>query len=232
MSHFSLAVFIDKDTKFEDNDIIKAIGLVEKLEEMLEPYKEDCLDKYLEFDDCTSEVLEAYENNKEDYDSIDVFAMDYFGYDKKGDKYGCWRNPNAKWDWYEVGGRFSFSLITNKNFKANASKLKNINWEKMKQLSKNEVEKIWNKDLKGIERRFYGILDGDTKESFLERASSFSTYAVLTKDGKWHSVGEMGWFGFSTESEDDTKVWNENYYDRFIKNEDPETTLLIVDCHI
>ena len=34
---------------------------------------------------------------------------------------------------------------------------------------------------------------------------SFSTWVVLTPDGKWHEPGQMGWFGCSSASEEDEK---------------------------
>lgn len=43
------------------------------------------------------------------YKTFESFAEEYNGY-KKDDitgKYGYWQNPNARWDWYEIGGRWS-----------------------------------------------------------------------------------------------------------------------------
>ena len=44
---------------------------------------------------------------KDKYKSIDEFAQTYHGY--RQDDQGCWgyyHNPRAKWDWYELGGRW------------------------------------------------------------------------------------------------------------------------------
>jgi hypothetical protein len=40
--------------------------------------------------------------------SFTSYIEDYHGYskDEKIGKYGYWENPNAKWDWYQVGGRY------------------------------------------------------------------------------------------------------------------------------
>lgn len=43
---------------------------------------------------------------KEMYANIDQFAEDWFGYQKEDDEYGYWCNPNSKWDWYLLGGRW------------------------------------------------------------------------------------------------------------------------------
>lgn len=46
---------------------------------------------------------------KETYPEFDKFMEEYQGYkrDEKEGKYGYWENPNAKWDWYQIGGRWS-----------------------------------------------------------------------------------------------------------------------------
>lgn len=45
---------------------------------------------------------------KELYPSFDDFATEWHDYQKNDDgKYGYYCNPNAKWDWYSMGGRWS-----------------------------------------------------------------------------------------------------------------------------
>jgi hypothetical protein len=41
--------------------------------------------------------------------SLEEYIEDYAGYEKDDitGKYGYWENPNAKWDWYQVGGRWA-----------------------------------------------------------------------------------------------------------------------------
>lgn len=45
---------------------------------------------------------------KELYPSFDAFITDYAGYkfNEAEGKYGYYRNPSAKWDWYQIGGRW------------------------------------------------------------------------------------------------------------------------------
>jgi len=43
------------------------------------------------------------------YKTFSQFMKDYAGYetkDEKTGKYGLWRNPQSKWDWYSLGGRW------------------------------------------------------------------------------------------------------------------------------
>lgn len=45
---------------------------------------------------------------REIYADFETFCKDYQGSkrDLKTGRYGYWRNPNAKWDWYSIGGRW------------------------------------------------------------------------------------------------------------------------------
>lgn len=50
---------------------------------------------------------------KELYATFEQYMADYCGYegrDPQKGRYGSWENPNRKWDWYQVGGRWSGKL--------------------------------------------------------------------------------------------------------------------------
>ena len=150
MSHFTVGVFIDPKRG-------------KKLEELLAPYQEnnmeDCPKEYLEFFECPAEDIEEYEEHKDEYETLDEFMDKYHGY-KKDDitgKYGYWENPNAKWDWYTIGGRWSNSIITKNGRKCDYAKLKDIDWDKIRENKKRNAEEIWDKNFKEIKRYFNGI---------------------------------------------------------------------------
>lgn len=45
---------------------------------------------------------------KEIYDNVEEFAREWHGYEKDfNGRFGYYHNPNAKWDWYSMGGRWS-----------------------------------------------------------------------------------------------------------------------------
>ena len=47
---------------------------------------------------------------KESYVTFEEFVKDWHGKEKRDEtynRYGYWENPNAKWDWWEVGGRWA-----------------------------------------------------------------------------------------------------------------------------
>jgi hypothetical protein len=91
--------------------VVMVVG--EDVEGQLAPYQEnnmgDCPEEYLEFNDEEDECREAYEEHSEDYATFEEFVEDYYGYkkDPKTGKYGYWENPNNKWDWWVVGGRWT-----------------------------------------------------------------------------------------------------------------------------
>jgi len=57
--------------------------------------------------------------------------------------------------------------------------------------------------------------------------NAFITYAVL-KDGKWYARGEMGWWGMSS---NENNEWDEKFFD-MLKEIPEDTRLTLVDCHI
>ena len=224
MSHFTVGVLVDRKGK--------------KLEELLAPYQEnnmgDCPKEFLKFSECEQDEIDEYEKHKEDYKNLDEFMDDYHGAEKDDTtgKYGLWENPNAEWDWYVIGGRWSNGLLTKIGVKVDYAMLKDIDWDSMKAKSIKNAEETWDSNPQGIERYFAGIQKNDTRDIFIKRESEFTTYAVITPDGKWHSKGEMGWFGCSSETGEEANKWAGTFHNAFIKNADQELILVIVDCHI
>lgn len=169
------------------------------------------------------ELLAPYDENKrvEPYvrysrqEAIDYVRSNFVGYHEKSDD-ECWEfmaneyewrvdsdgniystyNPKSKWDWFQIGGRFSGNIPLKNGSWANEAKIKNIDMA-----AENE--------------------DGEV----------FMSYAVVLPDGSWHAPGEVGWFGFSTESESDYEKWINEFEDRFIKP-NMDLILTLVDCHI
>lgn len=97
MSHFTVLVIGDNPT------------------EQLQPFHEyECTgteDQYVVFVPVTEEDLaEAkgeYEEDKSNYANFDDFINENYGWQKEDDQYGRRTNPNAKWDWYLLGGRWT-----------------------------------------------------------------------------------------------------------------------------
>lgn len=228
MSHFAVAVFTKEGGK--------------TVEQLLAPYQEnnmgDCPAQYLEFNDQTGEVKEDWEEcaDREEYNNdIKTFAKDYHGYKEHEGKFGYWENPNAKWDWWVVGGRWSGLLLTKNGEWVDSAKIKDIDWEGMKKSAISKAKQNWE-EAKREDRPFrfliYDMREDDTEESYTERQAKFRTFATLSLEGKWHEKGEVGWWACHSATPEEEKEWDSCYMDVFINGADPELTITIVDCHI
>lgn len=82
-------------------------------EEQLQPFHEyECTgikDEYVIFHaKPIDELNNEYEKHKDDYNSFEEFLQDWHGYEmNENGQWGRWTNPNAKWDWYLLGGRWA-----------------------------------------------------------------------------------------------------------------------------
>ncbi|WP_275372818.1 hypothetical protein [Clostridium tertium] len=212
MSHYLVAVILDGDEinkvqeRFKDNEIKKLV------EQSLEPFDEDIqVEPYIsrtcqELETEYHDILQAIEKNdssvynldyilrfKDNLSTFEGYAKTFFNCNQLDADYNyiSTYNPKSKWDWYEIGGRWS-DLINDY-----ASNIRESGSFKVQDIVK---------QLKDI------------------------TYAVLTKDGKWHEPGEMLWFGISSASEEQ----KENFDPDKIIREDANRNdyIVLVDCHI
>ena len=116
---------------------------------------------------------------------------------------------------------------------ADSIRICDIDFEGMKKDKFNELKETWSKVQNNIEKEdksvywMHGITPEDTEETYIERYSNFSTYAVI-KDGEWYAKGEMGWFGMSS---DENENWKENFT-KLIESLPEDSLLTLVDCHI
>jgi hypothetical protein len=80
----------------------------------------------------------------------------------------------------------------------------------------------------------FGVHERVSDAEFIKQMApyeSFGTFAVLDEHGEWHSKGEMGWFGCSTDTPDTAREFHSSYREKFLTG-DPETWIVVVDCHI
>lgn len=135
MSHFTVLVV--------GNDI----------EKILAPYQENCGDTRLPFDefvDTEDEDRKEYETDFDSegvvhtkrYSSFEKFESDWNEYERDSEtgRYGYWQNPNAKWDWFSIGGRWENVLFLNNGNTANQARFSDIDWEGMRQKNKNAAQ--------------------------------------------------------------------------------------------
>lgn len=254
----------------------------------------------------------------EHYPTFEAFCKDWYNAQPQvvdgRDCWGHWSNPDAKWDWYQIGGRWSglfpvrnqAGLLGERSLlvreqpderdlnHADICKVCEIDTDAVAAETALAAEDFWarwcnyrdakplldnagrvdhwarhNVRSRGFElglikvltdpaeavpagwlvsrdewgnlpkddnrRVFRDLLSTMSKEEFMQtKTSTFSpirTYAVLDADG-WHAPGDMGWWGVSSETVEEGEKFATSFFDTYIRNEDPNTTLVNVDCHI
>lgn len=142
----------------------------ENVQNQLQPYHEyECTrieDEYVKFVPAeeTLEVLQKhYEENKEKYDytSFEEYMKVYHGYSKENGQWGRRTNPNAEWDWWIVGGRWTgffklkegasgevgelgaFSTPPKVGF-ADIVRKEDVDWDYMRNVAGEAAEKKWD----------------------------------------------------------------------------------------
>lgn len=205
-------------------------GTMEEVEKLLAPFQENNMG------DCPKEFLEFVED--EDFDL-----------DEETGKYGYWENPNAKWDWYQVGGRWNGLIILKDGCSGekgerswasrqsgedeyDSARVRDIDFAEMESRAARRLEPFDS----CFERKYnpeYFSKKYPNEEVYIKRNTKFSTYAALTPDGEWHSSGTMGWFGIDDSSLEDKNNFQDLYFENFIsKAIENDWYLTIVDCHI
>ena len=120
-------------------------------------------------------------------------------------------NPNAQWDWYEIGGRWTGTFKLKDEARGTIGKPGLMT----PKAEKGFADSALKKDID---------FDGMASEG-----KAFSTFAVI-KDGQWHERGSMGWWGCVSD-EKDKDEWEKQFSE--LLNSIPDDTLLtVVDCHI
>lgn len=217
------------------------------------------------------------------YKSFVNFLEDYHGYqyNKTENRYGYYTNPNAFWDWYQIGGRWAYSFLVKENYKepiktelswasdpnppkapkgykwVSAAEKGAIEWALMKQLSVNEQTEMFHKyqkafntqSLEELEFPLYVITDqgienlgttvyykDETLENFLARhnLSNKDEYGFIpygfVNNGEYYSLGDMGWWGVSTNEKEEEK-WNKEV-NNFLDSLDDSQIIVLLDCHV
>ena len=174
---------------------------------------------------------------------------------------GYWRNPNARWDWWVIGGRWRGLLLLGPGKSGYIAPLEP--WHKDFvypphrcdaalvadcDFSPNEAQirraaRMWEVCVEGDEPRededllklwepeYYLERYGD-KETFIRRKTAFNTYAFVTAGGEWHEPGRMGWFGLDDATNESTNRYEAEFRAYLQEAREKGLAVTIVDCHI
>jgi len=185
-----------------------------------------------------------------DDEFLEVMKTDGYTLDEEGNEISTY-NKQSKWDWWGVGGRWNNKLKLKKpdengNERCSYGRVKDINFDADPEVYEDRA-RFWELYVEGAEpendneeemigwvmrKKEFFVDRFGTKENYATLESFFTTWAVLTPDGKWHEKGDMGWFGMSGESHEEACEWLRTFKEKFIDTADPEMIAVVVDCHI
>lgn len=212
MSHFDCAVLLPT--------VEGTVESAEALERAMAPYKE-------------------YLGDEGNRDCLEFVEDEGFDVDEETGRTGYWENPNARWDWFVVGGRWGGKLRLGDGGRSDVAAVADVVADVDPAAYAMALERYrrWLAgervdDFELISYRRDIVLDRyPDAEAYARCRAGFWTHAVVTPDGEWHEVGRMGWFGISDESGEGLRDWVDHYRERYL---DPyvDHTIVMVDCHI
>ena len=170
-----------------------------------------------------------------------------YSYDEEGNEFTTY-NPNSKWDWYVVGGRFRDALPIKEGehvVKVNVAKIKDIHFDLAGE-DKEYLKRFWEiivegdeprneKEAKMVEENIWKpqhyIDIYETKENYIKTNSTFYPWAFVNET-RWYERGKMGWWAMSDATSESIKDFT-NFFDEYVNSpEHQDEYLTIVDCHI
>ncbi len=231
MSHFCLGVICRNGTESE---------------KLLKPFSENS-DEFLKFHSITEEYKEKYERSefKEKYSTFDEYMEEYEleERDAKTNDYGYWSNPNGKWDWYEIGGRYKRMAPLKDGTKSTIAKIKDINFDRDDEVYK-KLKRFWElvveeqplkegekEPMSWYSKNFY-TENYESKYEYADKESRFKTFALLTPDGVWLERGKVLWFGIDTRNKESNNDFEEAFKEIVEDPKYQDFYLVLVDCHI
>lgn len=157
------------------------------------------------------------------------------------DENGHWFKDGSKWDWWQIGGRWTGALS---GYDPEADPL-NIeicdlcngsgtrNDKIAKQLRSTNPSFTCNgcrgKGERGVWPTRRHEHDGDVMR-VADIRSDFTPFAIVTPDGRWFDSGSMGWFGVKQEDTMSKEAWEDQW--KQIRAAFPDHVGVIVDCHV
>lgn len=186
------------------------------------------------------------------YPTFYNYLEDYFGaeIDSKTGKYGSWENPNQKWDWYVLGGRWNGFFKIKKQVESKyVSNLKSDPSGKLldgiyvNQALKKDIdfEGMLSKQIKIAKERWYesetdhspsnfyrlGRTIQDSEEMYITKQSELQVHSFV-KESRWYAKSTFGWLSKYQSKEDLISVQSLAE----VINLSPDDTLLTMyDCH-
>lgn len=230
MSHFCMGVIVPKDkTKTSDECYEYLTSIMHRFDEnrTVAPYIEKTLEQLKEeFREWKNKQNENFESQKpiwgdELYETVikseerlskeDIAIWVKYWYSKNMDENGnviTTYNPDSKWDWWQLGGRWN-GFLTQPLFVG---------------------ESVNNKKDKHIVFQENMITIQQHKRIISEKFDKYALYGLVDIKGDWYERAVMGWWGF-TRDEKNEDDW-QNIYKNILDNHDESDYIVLIDCHI
>lgn len=271
MSHYTVAVFSNGDNDLETmlapfNEglniphYISKAEIIAKVRAEIESYRKRTYAKYLENpeeyiakcknDDHVKYITEEFPQrlNWTDDECYNYGARYYDPKDTRpdGSVFSTY-NPNAKWDWYEIGGRFSDIIPLKGGGFADEAEMSDVDIDYRNQEEYQRALRFWQIYVDGQEpvteeereeiqhqwyNREYYIERYDNAEDYADWCSGFHFYAALLPTFKWLEPGKMGWWGISSAEAEDEKAWHKQVREILKQAQEENWYITMVDCHI
>jgi hypothetical protein len=180
--------------------------------------------------------------------------------DKNGNTLSTY-NQDSKWDWYQVGGRWSGSLIlkpdrigdlgerswTNRDVEVPSGRVDvaikgDIDWDAMNGEARKDAEKSWD-DLfnpnpetcwynsKYIEKQQKSHLELYGTKEEYVKRRGIWTPYAYVTESGWFAPGDMGYWGMSSDDTEDRDAFDQQFK-KFIEELSDDELITMVDCHI
>lgn len=280
MSHFTVLVIgpdpesqlapFDENLELPRHLIQTKAQIIQEERKRVEKYKANTYAKYLENpekyeSECKNEEHIAYLKNEfpkklnwtdEDFYKEGTEWNEPEDFDEEGNIWGT-SNEKAKWDWFQLGGRWTGAFVLKPNTSGTVGEYSlisgvraevdeadqaikgDIDFDAMREKQIISARKNYRKFLAEPEDRkkaamwMYGVkMIGDriqTEEEYIQDSIGFSTFAVLL-NGEWYEKGKMGWFGV-VHDEKESEQW-ESEFKKLLDGLPDDTLLSVYDCHI
>lgn len=158
-------------------------------------------------------------------------------------------NPNARWDWYSIGGRFSSEIpLKDGDYKwADEASMDEVDIDYIDEDEYKNSMRFWQLYVDGqapvtdedkelvsfvIRDRQYFVDNYDNAQEYAEWMSRFTFYAAILPTGEWVAPGRVGWFGTTTATAEENKAWRKKVVEILQRAKDNNWSITIVDCHI
>lgn len=263
MSHFPVWVFTESGTETEIDDLLSPYYEGVEVEPYIDRRREDIVPEYRTR---WNEYLARAEQDllkavPEDRPSVlgriskirtalarsdeEIYRAETDGeeLDAEGNILSTY-NPDSKWDWYTIGGRFENTIRTRDGRMVTSCPVSDIapdaDPDKLAQARRRygiitgEIPPVSEKEKRLAEDRIarFEMCFYQDADDFAYQACANGAYAVVLPNGVWQEPGKMGWWGVSSASKDARREWNHSFADQFIRNMPSNRIVTVVDCHI